>query len=134
MSEAGASPQRAPDAPAPAPDERALDPVCGMRVARDGPLQWTHAGTLYYFCNPRCLARFQASPEQYLTPAARSPDPNAAADTREYICPMDPEMRQIGPGACPICGMSLEPRAKNGAPPHTTTGVARAACAHGVHA
>ncbi|MBM4383843.1 MAG: heavy metal translocating P-type ATPase [Deltaproteobacteria bacterium] len=91
-----------------APDDRALDPVCGMRVARDGPHQWTHAGTLYHFCNPRCLARFQAEPAVYLTPrAATTPDPS---DTREYICPMDPEVRQIGPGACPICGMALEPR------------------------
>jgi Cu+-exporting ATPase len=89
-------------------DERALDPVCGMRVARDGPHQWTLEGTLYHFCNARCLARFQAEPAVYLTPrASLAPDPN---DTREYICPMDPEVRKRGPGACPICGMALEPR------------------------
>jgi Cu+-exporting ATPase len=93
---------------APSPDERALDPVCGMRVARDGPHQWTHEGTLYHFCNPRCLARFQAEPAAYLTArATAAPDPS---DPREYICPMDPEVRKRGPGACPICGMALEPR------------------------
>ncbi len=93
------------------PDDRALDPVCGMRVARDGPHQWTHRGTLYHFCNPRCLARFQASPEPYLAPHAEAPAAaDAEPDTREYVCPMDPEVRKIGPGACPICGMALEPR------------------------
>jgi heavy metal translocating P-type ATPase len=90
--------------------ERALDPVCGMRVARDGPHQWTHEGALYHFCNPRCLARFQAEPERYLAPQPAAADPNAPADAREYVCPMDPEVRQIGPGVCPICGMALEPR------------------------
>ena len=97
---------RAPSAPA---DSRALDPVCGMRVARDGPHQWSHQGTLYHFCNPRCLARFQAEPDRYLAPATVAPV-EAGGDTREYICPMHPEVRQIGPGACRICGMALEPR------------------------
>ncbi len=91
-------------------DDRALDPVCGMRVARDGPLHWTHQGTLYHFCNPRCLARFQATPERYLTPAALAPAEAAGPDEREYTCPMHPEVRSIGPAACPICGMALEPR------------------------
>jgi Cu+-exporting ATPase len=94
---------------APSPDERALDPVCGMRVARDGPHQWSHEGTLYHFCNPRCLARFQGEPQRYLAPRAAAPARDGA-DTREYVCPMHPEVTSIGPSACPICGMALEPR------------------------
>ncbi len=106
------------DASAAAPDPRALDPVCGMRVARDGPHQGSHRGTVYHFCNPRCLARFQAEPERYLGggPSAPAADRNAPADTREFICPMDPDVRQIGPGACPICGMALEPLAPSAEP------------------
>ncbi len=93
-----------------ASDERALDPVCGMSVRRDGPHRWAHRGTLYYFCNPRCLARFQAEPERYLA-AAAAPKAAAApsADTRTYTCPMHPEVRKQGPGTCPKCGMALEP-------------------------
>ncbi len=96
-------------APSDSADGGALDPVCGMRVARDGPHQFRHQGTLYHFCNPRCLARFQAEPALYLTPPP-APAAGGAPDTREYICPMDPEVRSIGPGTCPICGMALEPR------------------------
>jgi P-type Cu+ transporter len=103
-------------ASAPAPDDRALDPVCGMRVARDGPHQWSHQGALYHFCNPRCLARFQAEPQRYLTPAAATTAGAAASDEREYICPMHPEVHSIGPSACPLCGMALEPREISAAP------------------
>jgi Cu+-exporting ATPase len=105
----------APATSASAGGDRALDPVCGMRVARDGPHQWSHQGELYHFCNPRCLARFQAEPARYLAPSPVSPA-EAAADTREYICPMDPEVRKIGPGICPICGMALEPRVLSAEP------------------
>src|SRR5690242_6431686 len=98
-----------------------LDPVCGMKVhpatARGGSHE--HAGTRYYFCNPRCRERFQANPEKYLShspplsppphshsPASPSPSPAAAS---LYTCPMHPEVRQSGPGSCPLCGMALEP-------------------------
>jgi Cu+-exporting ATPase len=117
MSDAAAAPPSASEARPSPPGDRALDPVCGMRVAKGGPHQWTHAGTLYHFCNPRCLARFQENPQQYLTPhASLAADPHAPLDTREYICPMDPEVRQIGPGTCPICGMALEPRTLSAEP------------------
>ncbi|HEY4485881.1 MAG TPA: YHS domain-containing protein, partial [Nitrospiria bacterium] len=80
------------------------DPVCRMEI-RPEDAAGTHGykGKTYYFCNPSCLERFRESPDQYLEgrPAA------AADDGREYICPMDPEVRQIGPGACPKCGMAL---------------------------
>src|SRR3954463_6066279 len=69
---------------------------------------WTYQGTTYYFCNPGCLRRFQADPDQFLKPAPAEPPPAAAGAT--YTCPMHPEIVRDAPGACPICGMALEPR------------------------
>src|SRR5207253_8913904 len=66
-------------------------------------------GKTYYFCNPRCLERFRANPEQFLgtvKPEVRRPE---SQPSTIYTCPMHPEIRQFGPGACPKCGMSLEP-------------------------
>ncbi|HSN24821.1 MAG TPA: heavy metal translocating P-type ATPase [Kofleriaceae bacterium] len=85
------------------------DPVCGMMVvpgqARGGSA--THDGHEYWFCNPRCREKFTADPSAYLAPAAK---PIVAAPTgATYVCPMDPEVRQDHPGACPKCGMALEP-------------------------
>ena len=86
-----------------------IDPVCGMTIApSDAVGHVEHRGHTYYFCNQSCLERFSAAPESFLSPAPATPAP-AGADTREYTCPMDPEVRQIGPGACPKCGMALEP-------------------------
>jgi Cu+-exporting ATPase len=68
-----------------------------------------HKGQTYYFCSQSCLDQFRATPEAFLgeRPAAT---PSTHADMqREYTCPMDPEVRQKGPGACPKCGMALEP-------------------------
>ena len=65
-------------------------------------------GHAYYFCSPRCLGKFTAEPERYLKPAAAAATPAAAAGTI-YTCPMHPQIRQVGPGTCPICGMALEP-------------------------
>jgi Cu+-exporting ATPase len=83
----------------------AKDPVCGMTVdpAR-APHHADHAGRTYHFCCAGCRAKFVADPAKYLDPA-----PAGAAPVAIYICPMHPEVRQIGPGACPICGMALEP-------------------------
>jgi Cu+-exporting ATPase len=64
-----------------------------------------HAGKTYYFCSAGCADRFGAAPEKYL--AAENPAPASAV---EYTCPMHPEIVRPGPGACPICGMALEPR------------------------
>jgi Cu+-exporting ATPase len=66
-----------------------------------------HNGETYYFCAESCLERFQADPDAFLGGA--SPPPPAAPAGTTYICPMDPEIRQQGPGACPKCGMALEP-------------------------
>ena len=64
-------------------------------------------GATYYFCSPKCLQKFTAEPLRYLKPAAE-PAPPAAPGTI-FTCPMHPEIRQVGPGSCPICGMALEP-------------------------
>ena len=68
--------------------------------------EWDYKGTRYYFCNPSCLQRFKSNPEGFLAPAV----PTAPASPGTiYICPMDPEVKQDHPGACPKCGMALEP-------------------------
>ncbi len=85
------------------------DPVCGMKVdpsaAKGG--SFTHAGTTYFFCNPKCNAKFAADPASFLRPT-QAPLPAQPPGTI-YVCPMDPEIRQNHPGACPKCGMALEP-------------------------
>jgi Cu+-exporting ATPase len=85
-----------------------VDPVCGMAVAEDTPLRLEHGGEIYRFCNPRCLARFRAAPEAFLAAAKAEPEP-APAPGRRFTCPMHPEIVRDRPGACPICGMALEP-------------------------
>ena len=85
-----------------------VDPVCGMTIEEAdavGTLQ--HNGVTYYFCNPSCLERFKADPKTFLTPVATSAVPPPAGAS--YICPMDPEVHSSTPGACPKCGMALEP-------------------------
>ncbi len=86
------------------------DPVCGMTVKEDSTLRVEHDGQLYLFCNSKCLAKFQATPDDYLKPRPAKSSRKSAADASvTYICPMDPEVRQLGPGSCPKCGMALEP-------------------------
>jgi heavy metal translocating P-type ATPase len=84
------------------------DPVCGMTVdPHTAKHRYTHAGKTYYFCAARCREKFAADPAAYLDPAqtaAAAPPPGTI-----YTCPMHPEIRQEGPGSCPICGMALEP-------------------------
>ena len=66
-------------------------------------------GTTYYFCSPGCRTKFQAAPLKYLG-GATNPQPETPLPAgTEYTCPMHPEIRQVGPGSCPICGMALEP-------------------------
>ena len=115
------------------------DVVCGMRVdPATAAGSAMHDGKTYYFCGKGCLQRFQADPKKYLDPsyrpgmhamqahattapltlrrggpsdppAAQRPAASLTPDDREYTCPMHPEVRQRGPGSCPICGMALEP-------------------------
>ncbi len=93
---------------APPQQDTAIDPVCGMTV---NPQATGHRHNLqdrtYYFCSTGCRSKFAADPEKYLTPAIVEPATGGDDDT--YTCPMHPEIRQTGPGACPICGMALEP-------------------------
>jgi Cu+-exporting ATPase len=103
--------------------EKVLDPVCGMKILPEKAAgSDTYNGQAYYFCGLKCLARFKDNPEQFLTPKsaaehghhhAAPPKPvatsSAATSSVEYTCPMHPEVRQIGPGSCPKCGMALEP-------------------------
>ena len=87
----------------------ALDPVCGMKVKIEGAKNTTvHEGQTYYFCNPKCLHKFTANPAHYLKPEEAPPAAPVAPGTI-FTCPMHPEIRQVGPGSCPVCGMALEP-------------------------
>ncbi|MBO1905275.1 heavy metal translocating P-type ATPase [Microvirga sp. 3-52] len=85
------------------------DPVCGMMV---DPHSTTHRaqyqGKPYYFCSSGCHSKFTAEPAKYAEPTAtRKAEP--VPEGTIYTCPMHPEIRQVGPGSCPICGMALEP-------------------------
>jgi P-type Cu+ transporter len=99
---------RAHGAPEPNAPGTVIDPVCGMSVnPATAAGHYDYRGTTYHFCGRSCLERFKAAPESFLgAPAAR---PAAAIEAGEYVCPMDPEVRQDHPGACPKCGMALEP-------------------------
>ncbi|WP_442885679.1 HAD-IC family P-type ATPase, partial [Amaricoccus sp.] len=68
-----------------------------------------HAGRTYYFCSAGCRSKFLAEPERYLDPAAAAAAAEPVPEGTVYTCPMHPEIRQVGPGSCPICGMALEP-------------------------
>jgi Cu+-exporting ATPase len=92
----------------PSPTGEARDPVCGMTVdpARTAH-HASHDGQTYHFCSARCREKFIADPGQYLAPPPAGAAP--AAPGTIWTCPMHPEVRQDHPGACPICGMALEP-------------------------
>lgn len=86
------------------------DPVCGMTVDPERAAgSVTHQGQTYYFCSKGCAAKFQADPDIYLHPQAATEPMPAPEPGVEYTCPMHPDVRQIGPGSCPQCGMALEP-------------------------
>ena len=109
------------------------DPVCGMKVdpGRAGGGSFAHGGRTYWFCNPRCRERFAADPAHWvhkgpspaamgMPMAASAAAPGEAAarpegEPVEWVCPMDPEVLETKPGACPICGMGLEPRTASAA-------------------
>ena len=100
----------------------AIDPVCGMSVNPSKAAgNYEYRGETYYFCGLGCAEKFRAHPDSYLKP--KEPAPIAvAATTRggqvggqvEYTCPMHPDVRQMGPGSCPKCGMALEPSEATG--------------------
>ncbi len=84
------------------------DPVCGMSVdPATSKHHLTHHGETFHFCSAGCRTKFAADPAKYLA-KEKLPEPEMPAGTI-YTCPMHPEIRQVGPGSCPICGMALEP-------------------------
>jgi Cu+-exporting ATPase len=94
------------------------DPVCGMTVdPATSKHRFDYRGETYYFCSAGCRTKFAADPVAYLEKDSR---PKAAVpEGTIYTCPMHPEIRQVGPGSCPICGMALEPEvASLDAPPN----------------
>src|SRR5579864_6933003 len=107
----------------------ARDPVCGMSVnPAAAKYKSEQGGETIYFCSPSCRQKFQANPEEYSAAAPSSASAHhtapatpagavaAPATAAVYTCPMDPEVRQPGAGACPKCGMDLEPEVVAAAP------------------
>ena len=90
------------------PPGQATDPVCGMTVdAATTQHHAEHDGQSYHFCSASCRTKFRADPSSYLRDEPRLAPEGAAGAI--WTCPMHPEVRQEGPGTCPICGMALEP-------------------------
>jgi Cu+-exporting ATPase len=88
------------------------DLVCGMDVAIKGAAGSTaYEGKTYYFCSEGCREEFRTHPRKYLDESLKAKRTEAASKDATYTCPMHPEVRQKGPGSCPICGMALEPEA-----------------------
>ncbi len=140
-------PVNIPNAASPSPSVQAKDPVCGMNVnPATARFKTSHGGTEYFFCCAGCLQKFQADPGKILAsrpkpmgsglislgtptsaqkqsivplPAPAAPTASLEKDRRAYVCPMCPEVRQIGPGPCPKCGMALDPESP--APPASKT-------------
>ena len=84
-----------------------LDPVCGMKVdPSSSPHRFDYRGETYHFCSAGCQTKFVDAPEQYLDKGKPKSD---VPEGTIYTCPMHPQIRQVGPGNCPICGMALEP-------------------------
>jgi P-type Cu+ transporter len=93
------------------------DPVCGMSVdPSKSQHRFDHRGETYHFCSAGCRAKFAADPQAYLD---KTKPKAAVPEGTIYTCPMHPQIRQVGPGSCPICGMALEPEvASLDAPPN----------------
>ena len=86
------------------------DPVCDMDADPQTAKHKTeHGGQTYYFCAAGCRTKFIAEPIKYLDHGLAPKVPTSAPGGTMYTCPMHPEIRQVGPGSCPICGMALEP-------------------------
>ena len=89
---------------------RVKDPVCGMMVdPHTTKHRAEHDGHPYYFCSNGCRTKFEADPVRYVDPGQAATKADPVPEGTIYTCPMHPEVRQVGPGACPICGMALEP-------------------------
>jgi Cu+-exporting ATPase len=106
--------------------DAAIDPVCGMTVQPEKAAgSFAYEGRAYYFCSKHCLNKFKTDPQSFLSqaqpgdvrPLGIQVEPTGArsSDTQPYTCPMHPEVREHKPGACPKCGMALEPVAPQAA-------------------
>ncbi|MGH6681317.1 MAG: YHS domain-containing protein, partial [Bradyrhizobium sp.] len=85
------------------------DPVCGMSVdPASSTHRFEHRGETFHFCSAGCRTKFMADPAKYLETADEAKPAAKLPDGTIFTCPMHPEIRQIGPGSCPICGMALE--------------------------
>ena len=94
--------------PAPAAGQ-AIDPVCGMQVpVTAGARTRQYGDQTFYFCSDGCQSRFDADPWFYASGKAATAEKQAPAGT-QWTCPMHPQIIRDAPGACPICGMALEP-------------------------
>src|SRR2546425_3352656 len=106
-------------------EHRVKDPVCGMTVdPRNAAGSYEYNGHTYFFCSTGCLNKFRDDPDRFLDTRPQTPfEIQSAAQKKfkaeEYTCPMHPEIVRDGPGACPICGMALEPRIATGAEENT---------------
>jgi P-type Cu+ transporter len=88
-------------------DATVRDPVCGMVVdPANSKHRFDYRGETFHFCTAGCKTKFATDPKAYLE---KQPAKAAVAEGAIYTCPMHPEIRQVGPGSCPICGMALEP-------------------------
>src|SRR5262249_20723013 len=85
------------------------DPVCGMSVSAETKHRYVHDGIEYLFCCSRCRDRFAENPSNFLRPPTPQPAKAPVRPQSIYTCPMHPQVRQPGPGSCPLSGMTLEP-------------------------
>src|SRR5215472_11616183 len=92
-----------------------LDPVCGMEVEpKTAAGKYDYQSQPYFFCSDHCLARFKEDPGKFVKPRVDGDAVHACSPVHEsdaYVCPMHPEVQEKSPGACPKCGMALEPAA-----------------------
>lgn len=96
--------------------DQATDPVCHMKVDRTHPPGGTsvYKNEIFYFCSLKCYTKFSANPESYRSSQKVTSETGSFVSEKvEYTCPMHPEVRQVGPGSCPLCGMALEPLMMN---------------------
>ncbi len=100
-----------------APQLTVRDPVCGMTVdPATSTHRFDHHGETFHFCSAGCKTKFAADPKTYPEKHTKGRCAPKGDDGAIYTCPMHPQIRQVGPGSCPICGMALEPRSPASTP------------------
>jgi len=108
--------KKSPGSHQPGSNEAVHDPVCGMTInPNTSRHRYEFKGQNYYFCSAGCRAKFTADPRKYLA-GLQTSKTEAAPEGAIYTCPMHPQIRQLGPGSCPICGMALEPEVVSAQP------------------